>query len=247
MTTADSTQTRNENSAGIERALRSVVVTGGASGLGEAVVRAVHQGGGAASALDVRHPTGVGSQWAFVADVSDADAVEACVARVVERRGEITSLVCCAGIDACGPLERVPAASWNRVIGVNLIGVANAVRACLPHLERSSGRIAIIASTLGLRAVPDATAYCASKFGVVGFARSLAVEMAGRVGVTLVIPGGMNTPFFDGRTEQYKPPPDAALNNPADVAATILFALAQPPGCEVRELVVCPSRESSWP
>ena len=58
---------------------------------------------------------------------------------------------------------------------------------------------------------------------------------------------GMHTPFFDNRTEQYKPPPDAKLNAPADVAAAVVFALSQPAGCELRELVICSSTESSWP
>jgi short-subunit dehydrogenase len=98
-----------------------------------------------------------------------------------------------------------------------------------------------------LRALSDATAYCASKFGVVGFSRALAVETAGEVGVTMLVPGGMQTAFFDGRDEQYRPPPDLKLNRPEDVAATVLFALQQPPGCEVRELVVTPSVEGSWP
>jgi short-subunit dehydrogenase len=104
-----------------------------------------------------------------------------------------------------------------------------------------------VASTRGLTAVGAATAYCASKFGVVGFTRSLATELAGRVGVTLLIPGGMRTAFFDGRTEQYKPGPDAILNDPADTAAAVLTALTQPEGCEIRELVVATSTEPSWP
>jgi NADP-dependent 3-hydroxy acid dehydrogenase YdfG len=57
----------------------------------------------------------------------------------------------------------------------------------------------------------------------------------------------MQTHFFDDRDEQYKPGPDAKLNHPEDVAAAVVFALRQPPGCEVRELVVCPSEEPSWP
>jgi short-subunit dehydrogenase len=104
-----------------------------------------------------------------------------------------------------------------------------------------------VASTLGLRAVGDATAYCASKFGVVGFTRALAAETAGRIGVTLLIPGGMRTPFFDGRDEKYRPPPDASLNDPADVADAVVFALTRPDGCEVRELLIAPDREGSWP
>ncbi|MFC7111560.1 hypothetical protein ACFQQB_70895 [Nonomuraea rubra] len=65
--------------------------------------------------------------------------------------------------------------------------------------------------------------------------------------MTLLIPGGMRTSFFDGRPEQYKPGPEAGLNDPADVAQAVVFALRQPAGCEVRELVVCPSTETSWP
>jgi short-subunit dehydrogenase len=133
------------------------------------------------------------------------------------------------------------------VISVNLIGTAAIARAAVPRLERTHGRIVTIGSTLGLRALSDATAYCASKFGVVGFTRALAVETAGRVGVTMLVPGGMRTAFFDGRPEQYKPGPDAMLNDPDNVAQTIVYALSQPPGVEIRELVVTPSVEPSWP
>jgi NAD(P)-dependent dehydrogenase (short-subunit alcohol dehydrogenase family) len=155
--------------------------------------------------------------------------------------------VTAAGIDSCGPLAEVPAPAWERVVQVNLLGTAAVVRAALPWLQAGGGRVVTVASTLGLRALSDATAYCASKFGVVGFTRALAAELAGRVGVTLLVPGGMHTAFFDDRGEQYKPPPDAKLNRPEDVAHAVVFALRQPPGCELRELVVAPSTESSWP
>jgi NAD(P)-dependent dehydrogenase (short-subunit alcohol dehydrogenase family) len=133
------------------------------------------------------------------------------------------------------------------VVQVNLLGTARVVRAALPYLEQSGGTVVTCSSTLGLKALPDATAYCAAKFGVIGFTRALAAETRGRIGVTLLIPGGMHTPFFDGRDAQYKPPPDAKLNRPEDVAATVVYALRQPPGCQLRELVVCSSEESSWP
>jgi NADP-dependent 3-hydroxy acid dehydrogenase YdfG len=63
----------------------------------------------------------------------------------------------------------------------------------------------------------------------------------------MLSPGGMATHFFDARDERYKPPPDATLNDPAHVAQAILFALRQPAGCELRELVIAPAVESSWP
>ena len=73
------------------------------------------------------------------------------------------------------------------------------------------------------------------------------LETAGRIGVTLLVPGGMRTSFFDGRDEQYRPAEDAPLNDPGDVADAVAFALTRPPGCEVRELLIAPDRETSWP
>jgi short-subunit dehydrogenase len=111
----------------------------------------------------------------------------------------------------------------------------------------STWRVVTVASTLGHRAVSDATAYCASKFGVVGFTRALTAELKGEVGVTMLTPGGMQTAFFDEREERYKPPAALELCDPAQVADAVAFALTRPPGCEVRELVFTPSNESSWP
>jgi NAD(P)-dependent dehydrogenase (short-subunit alcohol dehydrogenase family) len=222
--------------------MSTVIVTGGASGLGAAVVRRL---GEAAVSLDIREP-GEGIDGETV-DLADGAAVEQVIERVAERRGGIDGVVTAAGTDACGALADVPRDAWERVISVNLLGTVSVVRAALPHLERTGGRVVTVASTLGLRALPDATAYCASKFGVVGFTRALAAEMSGRVGVTLLIPGGMNTAFFDGRDEKYKPGADAQLNDPENVAEAVAFALSQPAGCELRELVITPSMEPSWP
>jgi len=228
-----------------QASLGTVIVTGGSSGLGEAVVRAVAGAGGTPVVLDLAEPA---SDVAFrQVDLADPRAAEAVVHRVAEAHGGLKGIVTCAGTDACGDLSDVAAEAWERVIAVNLIGTAAVVRAALPYLESSGGRVVTVASTLGIKALPAATAYCASKFGVVGFTRALAAETADRVGVTLLIPGGMQTHFFDGRPEQFKPPADARLNRPQDVAASVVFALSQPPGCEVRELVVAHSTESSWP
>jgi NADP-dependent 3-hydroxy acid dehydrogenase YdfG len=73
------------------------------------------------------------------------------------------------------------------------------------------------------------------------------VELAGRVGVTLLVPGGMRTPFFDDREAKYQPPDRSKLNAPENVAASVLHVLNQPAGCEIRELVVCHEEEPSWP
>ena len=228
-----------------EREIGTVYVTGGASGLGAAVVDAVTKAGGTAAVIDrVEPPSGAPHA---IADLADSGAAAAAVEQLVAEVGPPTAVVTAAGTDACGPLSEVPAETWDRVVKVNLLGTAAVVRACLPHLEQSRGTVVTVSSTLGLKAVGDATAYCASKFGVVGFTRALATELAGRVGVTMLVPGGMRTAFFDGRTEQYKPGPDADLNDPADVAQVVLTVLRQPVGCEIRELVVATSMEPSWP
>jgi NAD(P)-dependent dehydrogenase (short-subunit alcohol dehydrogenase family) len=209
------------------------------------VVQAVREAGGRPVVLDrVPVPGEVDQQ---TVDLADGRAAEAAVRDLSARVGGLDAVVTCAGTDACGRLEDVPAEDWERVVLVNLLGTAAVVRAALPDLLGRRGHVVTVASTLGLRALSDASAYCASKFGVVGFTRALAAETQGRMGVTLLVPGGMHTAFFDGRDAQYLPPPDAKLNQPQDVARAVLFALGQPPGCEVRELVVTPSVEGSWP
>ena len=217
--------------------LGTVVVTGGSSGLGAAIAEAVDQRGGTPVVLDIKPaPNGFPFERVDLARTREAEDV---VSRVAEEHGGIDGVVTAAGIDACGRIEQVGADDWERVVAVNLLGTAAVVRAALPYLERSHGRVVTVASTLGLRALSDATAYCASKFGVVGFSRALAAETAGRVGVTCLVPGGMQTAFFDSRDEQYRPGPDADLNPPEEVAETVMFALTRPQGVELRELVVC--------
>ena len=232
-------------STGGPRRLGHVLVTGGASGLGAAVVRAVADAGGTPVVLDRQPVQGVESE---LVDLADTRAAEAAVAAVLERTGgELSGVVTAAGMDVPGLLEKVPGDVWDRVVLVNLLGTAAVVRAALPALRAGQGTVVTVASTLGVKAVSDATAYCAAKFGVVGFTRALAAELRGEVGVTLLVPGGMHTAFFDARDEQYKPPPDARLNRPEDTAAAVLFALRQPPGCEIKEMVVASAWEGSYP
>jgi NAD(P)-dependent dehydrogenase (short-subunit alcohol dehydrogenase family) len=227
-------------------ALGNIIITGGSSGLGAATVESVTRHGGTPLVIDRKQPR---ADVAFAnADLADTEAVDAAVRALADRvDGRIDGVFTAGGTDACGKLGDIAAKDWERVVHVNLLGTAAVIRSALPYLKSTNGRIVTCASTLGIKAVSDATAYCASKFGVIGFSRALAAELAGEVGVTTLIPGGMHTSFFDDRDEQYKPPPDAKLNKPEDVAETVVFALSQPAGCEVREMVVCASTESSWP
>jgi NAD(P)-dependent dehydrogenase (short-subunit alcohol dehydrogenase family) len=225
--------------------LGTVAITGGASGLGAAVVRAVRKAGGRAVVLDREKPAEADD---FVqVDLADTRAAEDAVREIAARNDGLRGVVTAAGTDRCGELSEIDGTDWDRVVTVNLLGTAAVVRAALPYLLESHGRVVTVASTLGFSAVSDATAYCASKFGVVGFTRALTAELTGRVGVTLLVPGGMRTKFFDDREERYKPPDDSRLNDPDDVAAAVVFALGQPGSCELRELVVTHAEEGSWP
>jgi NAD(P)-dependent dehydrogenase (short-subunit alcohol dehydrogenase family) len=222
-----------------------VLVTGGASGLGEAVARAVVAHGAAVTVLD-RQPSSDGYPTELV-DLTDTAAAEKAVRRAADAAGGLWAVVTAAGIDFPGRLDEVATERWEQVIAVNLLGTAAVVRAALPYLRAADGRIVTVASTLGHRGVSDATAYCASKFAIVGFTRALTAELRGEVSVTLLTPGGMRTRFFDGRDEQYRPPDQLQLSPPEEVADAIVFALTSPSTSAVRELVVTPPDESSWP
>jgi NADP-dependent 3-hydroxy acid dehydrogenase YdfG len=222
-----------------------VLISGGASGLGGAVAAAVLGAGGTPLVLDLRTPEAPVPHRKV--DLADARAAEDATRDLITEAGGVDAVVTAAGIDVPGRLDTVAATDWERVIQVDLIAVAAVIRAALPTLRQNHGHVVTVASTLGFRALSDATAYCAAKFGVVGFTRALAAELAGDVGVTLLVPGGMRTGFFDGRDAQYAPGPDAALNDPSAVADAVMFALRQPPGCAVRELVVAPAQEPSYP
>lgn len=227
------------------RHIGRVLVTGGASGLGRAAASAVAEAGGEPVVLDIADPE---NGRPFIrADLSEPRETENAIRDAIRDHGELDGLITAAGTDACGELDEVEAAAWDRVIAVNLTGTAAVVRAALPSLEQRRGRIVTVASTLGWRALPAATAYCASKFGVVGFSRALSAELAGRVGVTLLLPGGMDTHFFDGRPDQYRPPSDMRLAPPGAVAHAAIQALEAPDEAMIRELMVSGPDETSWP
>jgi NAD(P)-dependent dehydrogenase (short-subunit alcohol dehydrogenase family) len=224
---------------------KAVIVTGGASGLGAAIVAAVRDAGGTPYVLDLKPPA---TDVPYVAvDLADTRAAEKATRELIEQGDGLDGVVTAAGMDIPAPLDGISGPDWERIVTINLLGTAAVVRAALPALKASHGSVVTVASTLGIKAVGDATAYCAAKFGVVGFTRALAAELAGQVNVTLLIPGGMKTNFFEARDEKYKPAPDAPLNDPANTAAAVMFALSQPPGCAVREMIVCSEVESSYP
>ena len=224
--------------------LGTVIVTGGASGLGAAIALAVRDAGGTPVVLTAGLPQ-PGSPTSSPILPSPGQA-RAAVQRVVTEHEELRGVVTAAGIDAPAPLAETAWGDWERVIAVNLLGTAAVVHAALPSLQATGGRIVTVASTLGFR-VRRRDGVLREQVRRRRLHRSLATELAGRVGVTLLVPAGMRTAFFDDRDERYKPGPDAQLLDPGEMAAGVIFALTRPPGVELRELVMTPSVEPSWP
>src|SRR3954453_866760 len=150
----------------------AVLVTGGSSGLGAAVGDAVIKAGGRPIVID-RQPPADGVPW-IECDLADTRAAETAPRRAIELAGgTVEGGVTAAGRDVPGALADVPGETWDRIVTVDLLATAAVIRAALPALKASHGGVVTVASTLGVKAVGDATAYCAAKFGVVGFTRAL--------------------------------------------------------------------------
>jgi NADP-dependent 3-hydroxy acid dehydrogenase YdfG len=162
------------------------------------------------------------------------------------QHGHIDHLVNNAGTDLTVSIEEMPVSEWDRIIGVNLRAPFVLSRLLLPIMrQQGSGHIVNIASTAAKRNWPNASAYHASKWGLLGFSHALLTEARQHnIKVTAIISGGMRTPFLLDRF------PDidvSTLQDPANVAEAVRFALSTPDGTNIPEMMVLPMRETSWP
>lgn len=189
------------------------VVTGGGSGIGAATAAALLQAGARvtlmgrdAARLDAqRTALGGGENVACVSvDITDEDVVNAAFARAAETLGAIDILVNNAGQAQAAPFAQTDLALWKRMLDVNLTGAFLCTRAVLPAmLARKAGRIVNVASTAGQVGYPYVAAYCASKHGVIGMTRALALEVATQgVTVNAVCPGYTETELLQASLEQ---------------------------------------------
>lgn len=182
---------------------RNIIITGAGSGIGAGIATAFSASGDhvhlldiSASRLDevaVKLPQDLVST--YVVDITDFEAVGAVIEQVAER-GALDVLVGCAGVfDGLAGVEQTTPELWNRVIDINLTGAFNVVKpVAMRMIAQRSGRIVTIGSIAGSRALPDGLAYDASKAGLEGMTRRLAVDL-GQYGVTanLVAPGVIRT------------------------------------------------------
>lgn len=166
------------------------IVSGGSSGIGKALAAALAAAGATVANFDVGAPEPV--------DVSDEAQVGRAVAEVASQWRRIDLVFSNAGFLRAGATESFAIETFDRILAVNLRGAFLLARACIPHLRSTRGAMVFTSSTSGLVGAAGEAAYAATKAGIIGFARSLAAELAADgVRVNAIAPGWIDTPFND--------------------------------------------------
>jgi NAD(P)-dependent dehydrogenase (short-subunit alcohol dehydrogenase family) len=248
------TQTGNDDANMIEG--KSILVTGAGSGLGAALCRLFASSGAHVmmaeiqpnKALDIAESLrgGPGKIQVVECDVGNAASAQRAVDETVSAFGKIDVLINNAGTDVTCSIDELSLEQWDRVIHTNLYGPFLLSKYAAQHMKRNGGgHIINIASTAAKRAWPNASAYHASKWGVLGLSHALHAELRPEnIKVTAVVTGGMRTPFLLDRF------PDIdleTLQDPMNVARTVKGVLLLPAETVIPEIMVLPMRESSWP
>jgi 2-hydroxycyclohexanecarboxyl-CoA dehydrogenase len=218
--------------------VRTAVVTGGASGIGQAVAARLRKDGLAVATIDL-NPSD--DESAFTADVTDRTQVDAALATIRERLGPVTVLVNAAGLDSFKRFADLTFDDWRRVIDVNLNGTFHCVQAVLPDMiEAGWGRIVNISSSSTHSGQPYMAAYVAAKSAVNGLTKSLALEYGPRgITVNAVPPGFIDTPMlrtaesrgYLGDVQQnIERTPVRRIGKPEDIAAACAFLASEEAG-----------------
>ena len=216
---------------------KSAIVTGASRGIGLAIARKL-VGEGVRLGFLCRSRPDVGGEFVAV-DLADLERIPAAVRELTGRLGTVDYLINNAGIFLEKAIPEIQLADWERVQRVNLTAPFLVAREVLPHMiTRHQGRIINIASTAGTQGYLHQSAYCASKHGLLGFSRSLALEVkAHNIHVHVLCPGGVDTDFIKGTYlgERLTGQP---MIKPEDIAETVLFLLRQPPNIDLPEMIV---------
>ncbi|MFE6222487.1 MULTISPECIES: SDR family oxidoreductase [unclassified Streptomyces] len=237
---------------------RQALVTGGARGLGEAIVRRLAGSGTEVLVADVRQEQAKELCESLLAeglkarpvglDVRDAEAVGELFADLDAAGDAVDVLVNCAAVDVTKSVSELTAEEITRVITTDLLGPMYLCREAFRRMAgRGGGHIVNILSTAALRTWTEAGPYAAAKTGLRAFTHTLFQEArrdCPGIGVTGVVAGGMETPFI---MDRFPDTDTELLQSPDVVADAVMFALSVPAGSAAAELVVVPRREVSWP
>jgi NAD(P)-dependent dehydrogenase (short-subunit alcohol dehydrogenase family) len=240
---------------------RVIVITGGSRGLGAAIAQVLGEEGAQLVIADmaieraqdraaVLNDSGIRA-LAVSLDVGDEGQVVKAMSSVRERFGRLDAVVNNAAIDITVPIAELSGEDWERVVRTNLTGPfyvakhAAAIMGPKTAAGGGGGHIVNIASTASKRAWPNAAAYHATKWGLLGLSHALHAELRPQgIKVTAVVAGGMRTPFLLDRFPDIDP---GLLQDPLNVARAVRFVLTQPDETVVPEITVLPMRETSWP
>ena len=192
------------------------VVTGGASGIGAAIARRLHDGGATVAVLDLQPEGADAAHFAVWTDVADDASVRAAIEAVTEKFGRIDIVINNAGIGAQGTIADNDDDEWARVFGINVVGIARVTRAALPWLRTSPSAAIVNTSSISATAgLPDRALYSASKGAVLSLTRAMAADhLREGIRVNCVSPGTADTPWIGRLLERADDPAAerAALN-----------------------------------
>jgi NAD(P)-dependent dehydrogenase (short-subunit alcohol dehydrogenase family) len=203
-----------------------IVVTGGGQGLGAAICRSLSEDGATVIPVDVKPENLVkiteeirsmgGQIEGFKMNVADVENVEQVIQQIINKHGRIDAVINNAGIDYTMAIDEISNDQFSQVINVNLVGPFNVTKAVYNHFKQNGkGHIVNIASTASKRAWPNASAYHASKWGLLGLSHALHSELRkDKIKVTAVVAGGMQTPFI---LERFPDTPLDVLQDPKNV------------------------------
>ncbi|MDX6353380.1 MAG: hypothetical protein QOF98_283 [Streptomyces sp.] len=237
-----------------------VAITGASSGIGAATALLLAERGAKVvlgarrtdrlEALAARIADTGGDAVCLRTDVSRRADLSALVALATDRYGRLDVLVGNAGVMPISPLDDLRVADWEQMIDVNIKGVLYGIAAALPVFRAQGfGHFVHTASTAGLRTVPNQSVYSATKFAVRAISEGLRQEAGDKLRVTVISPGMTRTDFADGVTDpelraQLADSSEKLAMPPEAVARAIVFAVEQPAGVDVGEIVVRPTAQA---
>ena len=226
------------------------IVTGAARGIGRAASLRLAANGYTVGLIDVQEDglqavkaeiqNAGGKAEAYPCSVTDADALAHAFTQFAQTSGRLDALVNCAGAGLFAGVEETTPAQWRSILEINLTGTFLACQAVLPLMRKQgTGQILNVISIAGKRAFALQSAYCASKWGTLGFTRVLAQEVRAQgIRVMALCPGAVDTPFWDENEQGFD---RTRMLRTEDVVDAIMFMLSQPAGAVTEEMELMPA------
>ena len=226
---------------------RKALITGGASGIGWAVAQRLHQQGVSVVITDINKPSKAQAEGlTFIdADVGQAADVDALFSALHKQDLLPDFLICCAGTGIAEKLTEGDPEKWHRVLNSNLMGILRCVRAFTPHMQQKGGDVVLMSSVAARKPYPWGGIYGASKAAVQAVAETLRLEVQPGIRVCSILPGVVDTGFFNNSFGQTAP--DESLNwgslSADDVADAIIYVLTRPAQVAINEMVLRPAAQ----